>query len=256
MRQINALKKLAGNRPVAGICAALPFSSIVEMASQVGYDFIIIDSEHGQMTLESTIDMIRASGLGTAEPMVRVPGKDADLLKRMLNTGATSFMIPTVDKAQQASAIVSACRYPPLGWRRCAAPAVRGLRYGLDAGYADWAHEKLFLCLQIESQAAVANAETISTNDGVDMLLIGSRDLSGPLGVLGQTAHPEVVGALVKAAAEKHGATLDTIPRPGTSTADLGEDGYLLGSGAVDIMMVRDAAIADTKAFGAANNQT
>tara|TARA_Y100000588_G_scaffold372919_1_gene446107 strand:+ start:3806 stop:4300 length:495 start_codon:yes stop_codon:yes gene_type:complete len=160
---------------------ALP--SIVEMASHAGYDFIIIDNEHGQMTLDTTIDMMRAADLGTASSMVRVPGKDPDFLKRILDAGATSLMVPMIDTPQQAKSIVEACRYPPRGWRGFAAPAVRGSRYGLDNDYVEWAHEELFLCLQIESRLAVENSNEIASIDGVDMLFVGASDLSGSLGV-------------------------------------------------------------------------
>lgn len=256
MRQVNTLKqKLLAGKPVVGMWAGLPCPSIVEMASHAGYDFIIIDNEHGQMTLEMTIDMMRAAATGAAAAMVRVPGKNPDFLKRMLDAGAQSFMIPMVDTPEQAKAVVQACRYPPRGWRGYAAPAVRGSRYGLDADYLDWAHEELLLCPQIESTLAVENAADIAATDGVDMLFIGASDLSGSLGVLGQTAHPDVLAAMekVKAAAGRHGKPLGTIPRAGTSTAQLAKDGYLMGVGAVDIMMLRDGALADIAAFREAN---
>jgi len=256
MRRVNGLKKkLNDGKAVIGMWASLANSTVAEMASHVGYDFIIIDNEHGQMTLETTIDMLRAVETGPAEPMVRVPGQDPDFLKRLLDAGVCSFMVPMVNTAEQAQAIVSACRYPPRGVRGYAAPAVRGSRYGIDEDYLDWAHEELFLCLQIETTEAVGNAEAIAAIDGVDMLFIGASDLSGSLGVLGQTAHPDVLAEMekVKQAAGKHGKTLGTIPRPGTTTAELAKDGYLLGAGSVDIMMLRDMARADIEAFRKAN---
>ena len=256
MRRVNTLKKkLAAGRPVVGMWAGLAAPAIVEMASHAGYDFVIIDNEHGQMGLESTIDMMRAMAAGGAEPMVRVPGKDPDFLKRVLDAGAASLMVPMVDTAEQAREIVAACRYPPRGRRGYAAPAIRASRHGLDADYVEWADEELFLCLQVESAEAVANADAIAAVDGVDMLFVGASDLSGDLGVLGETAHPDVLAAIgrVKAAGAAHGKPLGTIPRPGVPTAELARDGFLLGAGALDIMMVRDAALADIAAFRAAN---
>ena len=256
MRQANILKqKINDGKPVIGMWVGLPCPSIAEMASHVGYDFIIIDNEHGQMTLETTIDMMRAADGGSASSMVRVPGKDPDFFKRILDAGANSLMVPMVDTPEQAKAVVEACHYPPRGWRGFAAPAVRGSRYGLDSDYVDWAHEELFLCLQIESKLAVSNAEAIAAIDGVDMLFIGASDLSGSLGALGDTAHPDVLDAMdtVKRAAGSSGKPLGTIPRPGTSTAGLAQDGFLLGAGAVDIMLLRDAAVLDIEAFRKVN---
>ena len=256
MRQVNTLKqKLAAAKPVVGMWASLPSPAIVEATSLAGYDFIIIDSEHGQLNLETTIEMMRACAVGTAEALVRVPGKDPDYLKRLLDAGCTSFMVPMVDTAEQAQAIVDACRYPPRGRRGYAAPIVRGSRYGLDADYIEWAHEELFLTLQIESAEAVGNADAIAAIDGVDQLFVGANDLSGSLGVLTQTSHPDVLAAIetVKAAAAAHGKTLGTIPRPDVSTADLAKTGFLLGAGGSDIYWVCEGAKADIAAFRAAN---
>jgi 4-hydroxy-2-oxoheptanedioate aldolase len=256
MRQVNTLKqKLAAGKPVVGMWASLPCPAVVEAMSLSSYDFIIIDSEHGQLNLETTIDMMRACAVGTAEGLVRVPGKDPDYLKRLLDAGATSFMVPMVDTAEQAQAIVNACRYPPRGRRGYAAPIVRGSRYGLDEDYIEWAHEELFLTLQMESAEAAENANAIAAIDGVDQLFIGANDLSGSLGLLTQTAHPDVLAAMekIKAAARAHGKTLGTIPRPGTPTEALPADGFLLGAGGSDIGWVCQGAKADIAAFRAAN---
>ena len=120
MRQVNTLKqKLAAGKPVVGMWASLPSPAIVEAVSLAGYDFVIIDSEHGQLNLETTVAMMRACAIGTAEALVRVPGKDPDYLKRLLDAGCTSFMVPMVDTAEQAQAIVD-MRLLPVSTQRSA----------------------------------------------------------------------------------------------------------------------------------------
>lgn len=256
MRRVNHLKaKINAGTPVVGVWLGLADTAVAEITSRAGYDFLIIDSEHGGMELQTSTDMMRAAAAGDAEALVRVPSHDPNYLKRILDAGATSLMIPMVNTADQARAIVDACRYPPHGSRGFAAPAVRASRYGEDADYIHWAHEELFITAQIETIEAVENAEEIASVDGIDMLFVGVGDLSGSFGKLTETACPEVEEALIKikAAAKKHGKTVGTIPRPGVPTSDLPKDGFLLGAGAVDTMMLRAAALADVEAFRKVN---
>ena len=252
MHRRNRLKdKIAAGTPVVGMWLGMPSPTSAEVAAAAGFDFVIIDNEHGQMTLETSIDMMRAVMGTDTEAMIRVPGHDPDFLKRVLDAGATSLMVPMVHTAAQAEAVVAACRYPPRGSRGYAAPGVRASRYGIDADYVDWAHESLLLLVQIESVEAVGNSEAIARVDGVDMLFIGLSDLSGSAGRLADTGHKDVV-SLMRACvdgAKKAGKPVGTIPRPGVGVNDLMKDGLVLAAGAVDVMMLREAAVAHVAAF-------
>lgn len=252
MRVVNHLKrKISAGTPCVGMWLGLASPAVAEIAAVSGFDFVIIDNEHGQMGLEASVDMMRAVMGTECTAMIRVPGHDRDYLKRVLDAGAQALMIPMVNTAEQAAAIVDACRYPPRGTRGYAAPAVRGARYGIDADYVDWAHEELFLAPQIETVEAVGNAGAIAAIDGVDLLFIGASDLSGSAGRLADTGHPEVTALIdkVKQAAAAAGKPLGTIPRPGVPTEQLAADGFLFAAGAVDVMMLRQAGVDHVRLF-------
>ena len=251
------LKRLmTAGKPAIAVWLGLPSPAVAEIVSVAGYDAAIIDQEHGTMGLETAIDMMRGlrSG-GDTTAMIRVPSHDPDYLKRVLDAGAEAVMVPMVNTAEEAAAIVSACRYPPLGRRGYAVPAIRASAFGTDARYQATAHERLVIAVQIETKEAVANAAEIAAVAGVDMVFVGAGDLSGSLGHLADTGHPEVEAAIaeVVAAVQPTGKALGTIPRPGKSVIDLASEGWGFVAGAVDTMMLRAASVADVSAFRAAH---
>lgn len=250
----NHLKKtIANGEPTIGVWLSIPAPTIAEIMSHVGYDFMIIDNEHGQMTLESSTDMMRGAMVGHTTTMIRVPGQDPDYMKRVLDAGAEALMIPMVETAEQARAIVAACRYPPRGVRGYAAPAVRGSSYGKIEDYIDRAHEQLFITVQVETLKGTENAGEIAAVEGVDMVFIGPGDLSGAAGHLAQSNHTEVLALIrqVERDVKAAGKPLGTIPRAGVSPAQVIGEGYLFVAGSVDTMMLRAAAQADIDAFRA-----
>ncbi len=251
------LKRLmAAGKPAIAVWLGLPSPTVAEIVSVAGYDAAIIDQEHGAMGLETAIDMmrgLRAGGDTTA--MIRVPSHDPDYLKRVLDAGAEAVMVPMVNSAAEAAAIVSACRYPPHGRRGYAVPAIRASAFGTDTSYQATAHERLVIAVQIETREAVDNAAEIAAVDGVDMVFVGAGDLSGSLGHLADTGHSDVEAAIKRVvdAVRPTGKVLGSIPRPGLSVIDLAADGWGFVAGAVDTMMLRAASIADVSAFRSAH---
>lgn len=198
----NHLKTIiAADEPAHGVWLQMGEPSIAEIASLCGYDFLILDNEHGPAALETTVHSMRAAQAGRATVMVRVPGQDPDYLKRVLDAGAEAIMVPMVETAEQARAVVAACRYPPAGRRGYSAPTVRASGYGADPDYAAKANDTLFICVQIESDTAVEQAGAIAAVEGVDMVFIGVADLSGSIGLLGQPGHKDVDAQIRKAEA-------------------------------------------------------
>jgi 4-hydroxy-2-oxoheptanedioate aldolase len=129
-----------------------------------------------------------------------VPWNDPVYLKRALDIGVESVMIPAIDTAEQAVQAVRACRYPPAGFRGSAYQVVRGASYGIGApDYRETASDNLLIICQIESKRAVDNIEAICAVDGIDMLLIGPNDLAGTIGRLGDLEHPEVMALVTRA---------------------------------------------------------
>lgn len=247
MRSHNPLKtKIASGQPTLGVWLGIPSPTVAEIAGLSGFDYAIIDSEHGPIGLETSIDMMRAlAGSGT-EALIRVPSHDPNYLKRVLDAGAESLMIPMVNSAEQAADIVSACRYPPLGRRGYAAPAVRASGYGTEPDYVGNATGRLFIAAQIETPEAVENAAAIGAVEGIDLLFLGSGDLSGAMGHIEQPGHDSVKAMIEKfqVAANSAGTPIGGIPRPGLTVHDLATNGWMMVAGAVDTMMLR-AAFAD-----------
>ncbi len=156
------------------------FSPIAaEVVAQAGYDFVLIDLEHGPGSYLDAIAVMQAIQGRDCAPLMRVPSNDEVALKRALDTGVAGVMVPAVNTADEAAAAVAACHYPPRGRRGMAAAIVRGADYGLRAAeYIQSAGEALLVMCQIESAEAVENAAAIAGTEGVDMLFIGPFDIS------------------------------------------------------------------------------
>ena len=222
------------------------FSPIVaEVVAQAGYDFVLIDLEHGPGSYLDAIALMQAIQGRDCAPLMRVPSNDEVALKRALDTGVVGVMVPAVNTAAEAEAAVAACHYPPRGRRGMAAAIVRGADYGLRAAeYIESAGEELLVMCQIESAEAVENVVAIAGTEGVDMLFVGPFDLSANVGHLGEPDHPEVRAmiARVEAAAKAAGKLLGAIPTPERSAAELVAAGYELIIADADVVLLRDGA--------------
>ena len=161
-----------------------------EILGHVGFDFVVVDQEHGAGELADAVAALRAVESSGTPCMVRAPWNDPIWIKRILDAGAESLMIPQIETAAAAKAAVSACRYPPQGMRGYAAGVVRASTFGLEPGYVEKANQNLLIVLQIESAAAVEHAAEICAVEGVDVVFIGVNDLAGSIGRLEQLDHP------------------------------------------------------------------
>jgi 4-hydroxy-2-oxoheptanedioate aldolase len=182
-------------RPQIGLWSQLTSPVAAEILSRSGVDFLVIDTEHAPNELPHVLAQLQAMAGGTATPVVRAAWNDAVLVKRLLDVGAQSLIVPFVQNADEARRAVAATRYPPHGMRGVAV-ATRASGYGRVAGYLARAHEELCVLVQIETRAALAHIESIAAVDGVDGLFIGPGDLSADLGRLGDPGHPDVRGAI------------------------------------------------------------
>ena len=250
----NTLKRriLAGQQSF-GMWVQSASPTMAEIAGLVGFDFVIIDQEHGPGDIQSAIDMMRALSGSPTTAMIRVPAADPVYLKRIVDAGAQAILIPMVNTEAEARAVVDACIYPPTGRRGNAAAVVRGSRYGLIQDYVQRAHEQLLIVPQIETVEAVGNAGAIAAVPGVDMVFIGPADLSGSAGLPDQTGAPEVerlIGETV-AAVRAAGKPLSTVPRDGKSWQDLFGEGYAAVASGSDLAYLRQAALGQAEAWHA-----
>ncbi|MGE5576096.1 MAG: HpcH/HpaI aldolase family protein [Syntrophothermus sp.] len=201
----NRVKELLeAGKPAVGSWVSLPSAASAELMAGMGFDWLVVDTEHGATDYETLEDMIRAMKGTDTVPMARVPWNDHVLIKRVLDRGAYGLVIPMVSNAEEARAAVSACKYPPEGIRGIA--GTRTSRYGMDLMdyYNDWNKEVVVVC-QIETQQAVDNIYDILSTPGVDAVFVGPNDLSAGLGVFRQFDHPrfqEAMERIIKAGKE------------------------------------------------------
>jgi 4-hydroxy-2-oxoheptanedioate aldolase len=189
---VNAFKHaLAAGRPQIGLWSTLASNVTVELVAAAGYDWILLDMEHSPNDLESLLGQLQAAAPYPTHAVVRVPWNDMVLLKRVLDVGAQSVLVPMVDTAEQARAAVAAMRYPPRGVRGVGG-TTRATRWGRVKGYPKLAERELCILLQVETEQALANIEAIAAVDGVDGIFIGPSDLHASFGHIGEKHHPEV----------------------------------------------------------------
>ena len=188
----NAFKRaLKAGRPQIGLWSSLSSNYTVEVIAGAGFDWILLDSEHSPADLENLLGQLQAAAPYPSHPVVRVPWNDMVNMKRVLDVGAQSFLVPYVSTADEARAAVAHTRYPPAGVRGVAG-TTRATRFGRIKDYAKRAHEEICLLVQVETQAALDNIESICAVDGVDGVFIGPADLHASLGYTGEIANPKV----------------------------------------------------------------
>lgn len=234
-------------------CPALWIQSgspaLAEASAAAGWPFVLIDNEHGLSDLEVAVHMMRGIEAEGAHPIVRVPSNDPVYLKRILDAGALSVMIPMVSDKSAAEAAAAACRYPPTGERGYAAPIARASRYGMDTDYCARANDEVFVIVQIETADAVERIPEIAAVPGIDMLFIGPNDLAGSIGLLENLDKPALQD-LMRAAEERiraSGKAMGTIPIPGRDAVSMAQSGHSLVVGPSDIMLYVQACQAALK---------
>ncbi len=228
---------------------------IAELAGQAGYDYTMIDMEHGPGTLESLLRVVQASQLGGAKALVRIPEKDPRWIGRIMDLGADGAMVPMVNDAADAQSMARGCLYPPGGTRGVATPVIRASRYGADVGgYLRSYRDNFLLMVQIETAGAARNAEQIAAVEGIDAVFIGPFDLSASLGFPGQPDHPQVHECIAAIAANvlREGKTLAGLPTPEVSVESLFTQGFDFVLGGMDMLLLREAMYADVERHRAA----
>ena len=240
----NSLKaRIAAGETVFGAWVGSGHPGNAEVLSHIGFDFLVIDQEHGQGDLSSTATSVLLAEAHTP-CVVRVPEANALYLKQALDRGITGFMVPSVTGPEMARQMVAATRYPPDGTRGYAAAVVRGSRFGMEPGYLEKANANTLLMAQIESADAVERIPEMAAIEGVDVLFIGPNDLAGSIGRLEQLDHPEVVALLERAEQliRQSGKPMGTIPSAARSLEETLALGYTVLVGPHDVALLRDGA--------------
>lgn len=186
---------LREGRQQIGLWCSLPGSYAAEAVAGSGYDWLLFDTEHSPGDPLTVLAQLQAVAPYDVSPVVRPASNDTVLIKRFLDLGAQTLLIPYVQNAQEARAAVAATRYPPEGLRGVSG-LTRATRFGRIAGYGKRAAEELCLLVQVETREALDCLEEIATVDGVDGVFIGPADLAASLGHVGEAGHPVIVAAI------------------------------------------------------------
>jgi 2-keto-3-deoxy-L-rhamnonate aldolase RhmA len=203
---INRMReKLQAGEVVLGAGITLSDATVTE-ALAPSVDFFWIDLEHNAMTTESMLGHLIAARAGGTASIVRIPSGDVGWIKRVLDSGAEGIILPRAYSAREAADFVSACRYPPLGTRGFGPR--RPMQYGrLDQQeYLQQANRDLFVAVQVETIELLAELDDVLALEGLDSLVLGPQDLSGSMGRLGETTHPDVVDAMKTVASQAKSA--------------------------------------------------
>lgn len=178
------------------------------LAEAAGFDWLFIDAEHGGFSEDQATQMAIAALPTRVTPIVRVCKGALDQAPRVLDNGAMGVVIPHVDSAEEARAVVAACKYPPVGQRSLGGPCPQARYAALPPGelMAEM-NRRLLTIVMIETPEAVANAAAIAAVPGIDALMIGTSDLTAAMGIPGQVGDPQVEEAYrtVIAACRAHG---------------------------------------------------
>jgi 4-hydroxy-2-oxoheptanedioate aldolase len=189
---------LREGRQQIGLWCSLPGSYAAEAVAGSGYDWLLFDTEHSPGDPLTVLAQLQAVAPYDVTAIVRPASNDAVLIKRFLDLGAQTLLIPYVQNAEEARAAVAAMQYPPAGIRGVSG-VTRATRFGRVANYGKIAAEELCLLVQVETGEALEEIEAIAAVEGVDGIFIGPADLAASLGYVGEPGHPKVVEAVENA---------------------------------------------------------
>lgn len=197
---VNAFKRaLRAGRPLFGVWLMSGAPSTAEAMGCAGMDFLVVDMEHVPVDTPQMVEILRAAAGTPAPAVVRLPWNDMVMVKRALDGGAQTVMLPFVQDADEARRAVSYTRYPPAGVRGVAG-LHRANRYSTVPDYLARAESELCVAVQIETTAALARLPAIAAVPGVDTIFVGPSDLAASMGMLGDVGHAAVQDQLKQAA--------------------------------------------------------
>lgn len=238
---INEFKQsLSEDATSYGLFVNLADPVAAEIVAHAGFDWITIDTEHAPNDIRTVLAQLQAVSAAPCEVMVRPWEGTRSLIKRILDLGAQTILVPMVDTAEQAAELVVSMRYPTAGKRGAAGARASG--WGRIEGYFTKANEQVCLIVQIETAEGLANLESICAVEGVDAVFIGPTDLGASLGHIGDLAHPETRATVVDAIARINAAgkpagvfastpdAVDVYRDAGAKFIALGTDTYLLAN--------------------------
>jgi 2-keto-3-deoxy-L-rhamnonate aldolase RhmA len=229
------------------------------MAGMCGYDFLLLDGEHGVFSESDYLHTLQALAATETFGLIRLAHHDLQALGRYLDMGADGIVVPNVSTAEQARSLARAMDYPPSGTRGMGAPLYRATRYGMDlAEHLKEPRRGIALIVIIESKLGVANVEEILGVDGVDGVIVGPSDLTADLGLAGDFLNPAYTEAMtrIEQAAAARGKCFGTAPHTGFPIEALVARGHRLLIAGADMPLMREAMSAQVEKARAACEAT
>ncbi len=229
-------QQLAAGRPVVGIVISVNNVEVAAQAAAMGFDFLWLEMEHCQLTLDTVRQVVLATRGLPAVPFARPPVNELWTAKRLLDAGVLGVIFPFTRTPELARQAVAACRYPPTGLRGSGADLAQ-FRWPAAEGYYDFADKNAMVITVVEDTSALEHIEEIAATPGIDVLFIGTSDLSFSLGLRGRQDHPrlhEAVRAIV-AAGKRHGKVLGRPARTVEEIRTYQRQGFLFFMTATDL---------------------
>lgn len=228
-----------------GMWCTIPDAGVIEMLAGCGYDWMLIDTEHSPLDAVGCLPLMQAAAPYPVSTILRPGWNDAVEIKKMLDCGAQSLLIPYVQTAKEAAQAVAATRYPPDGIRGVAA-VTRATRYGAVPNYHKHAAEELCLLVQVETVEALDRLEEIAAVPGVDGVFIGPGDLAASMGLAGEAGHAEVQARVVDAISQisAMGQAAGLLAADPGFLRDAQAAGALFMAVGVDMALLRKGALA------------
>ncbi len=196
MKKNHFKQALSSGRTLFGLWQGIADTTVAEIGAGAGFDWLLIDAEHGPFDLGSIMSHLQAVEPYPISTLVRPVEGSAALIKQLLDIGAQTLLIPMVDTPEQARDIVAAAKYPPVGCRGLGTSMARAANWNRSPDYLTKANDEVCVVVQIETLAGLDNITEIAKTDGVDAVFIGPSDLSAAMGYIGEPGHPEVVKAI------------------------------------------------------------
>jgi 4-hydroxy-2-oxoheptanedioate aldolase len=240
MRTNTIKHKLRDGGTVIGCFVPFSSPSAAEICGHAGFEFILIDAEHGPATTDSAHHMVLAAEVAGSVPLVRVPVNIPQVILRYLDIGAAGVIAPQVNSADEARAVVQAVKYHPEGLRGIA--GVRAASWAINqplTDYAEAANRETFIAVQIENIRGVERVPEIIEVPGIDVLFVGPNDLAHSMGYTGQINHPEVQGTIdrIIEMARPSGITLGTVAPNAAIANQMIERGFrMIGANAATLL--------------------
>ncbi|HUX23152.1 MAG TPA: aldolase/citrate lyase family protein [Burkholderiales bacterium] len=198
MKHNRMKEKLRAGEPVFGVSVMIPSPQIVEMIGAAGFDWVLLDCEHGTLTLESVELMAMAAEACGITAIARPTTRSAEHILQVLDRGVMGVQVPHVNSAAEAREVIAAVKYHPAG-RRGLAAGTRAANYdahGTLADYVKAANEATLIAIQLEDRAAIEHIDELLQVEGIDVFFIGPSDLSQSMGHPGNPKAPAVAQAI------------------------------------------------------------